>query len=219
MKRIVPALLALVMVRGVVAGGGLSSEDVTWVNRFADRMAAQCASRFDEATARLREKTGPAGERARALMAIERHVNCECLPTRVRVRATPAVVAALRTQDVAVARAFMREQAQACGALGLRESAYANCLSGEQENAFRQTHGRLPDADELDAVAPPDAAMAATCRCYSDEVQALDDATLVAEAEASYRNDQARIADPSVPRYEGRVGAILQACRRRAGAD
>jgi hypothetical protein len=190
----------------------LSTEDVTWINAFADRMAAQCAERFD----RLLSRPGDDPQPAEVMLAIERRVNCECLPTRVRIRATPEVVAALRARNVEVGRAFMQAQARACGAQGLRESALPTCLASEQERAFETEHGRKPEGAELDALPAVHSAMQATCECYAEQFRALDDASLIEEAERSDENFRQREADPAVAPFEGRAHAILNGCRSRA---
>lgn len=191
----------------------LSTEDVTWINGFADRMAAQCAERFDRVQAQL----GDDPRRDGAMLAIERRVNCECLPTRVRVRATPEVVAALRARNVEAGRTFMQAQAKVCGAQGLRESALPTCLATERERAFETEHGRKPEGTEIDTLPAAGAVMQATCDCYAEQFRALDDATLIQEAEASYENFRQRAADPTVPGFEGRAHAILKDCRARIG--
>jgi len=202
--------LMMVMIWMQSAGAEtLSTDDVTWINGFADRMAAQCAERFDRLQARL----GDDARRDGPILAIERRVNCECLPTRVRVRATPEAVAALRARDVAVGRAFMQAQARVCGAQGLRESALPTCLASERERAWEAEHGRKPEGDEIDALPAASAAMQATCECYAEQFRALDDATLIHEAETSDENFRQRAADPAVAPYEGRAHAILSGCR------
>jgi len=200
-----------VLLAPVVGAAGLSTEDVTWINGFADRMASQCVERFARLSDPLGETAGHDGE----MLAIERRVNCECLPTRVRVRATPEVVAALRARDVKTAREFMQAQARHCGAQGLRESARPTCLATEQERDFEASHGRKPEAADIPSLPAPDAAMQATCACYAEQVQALDDAALIGEAEASEANFRQRVADTTVPQYEGRLHAILKDCRGR----
>ncbi len=213
MNRLHVGLVLLWVCSMAAQGAGLSSDDVSWVNRFADDMTRQCVERFERAQAQLAEKSEGAARRAKGLLGVERRVNCECLPTRLRVRATPEVVAALRARNVSVVRKFMRAQAQACGAQGLRDSAQTSCLASEQERAFQARNGHKPKDAEIDALPAPDAAMQATCRCYAEQVNALDDATLIDEAEASYANFRARVDDASVPKYEGRIHAAMQSCR------
>lgn len=200
-----------------VVGAPLSQEDSTWINGFADRMEATCAERFDQADKSVAAKTGWQGERAREMLAAERRVNCGCLPTRIRVRATPQMVAALRARDVNAGRAFMAEQARACGAQGLRDSARTNCLATEQEAAFEALHGRKPTEDDTEPVPALTAVNERTCACYADAVGALDDATIIAEAEAAYANFRARAENPATPRHEGKMEALLNECRQGAG--
>ena len=204
--------MVMAMVWAQSAGAeALSTEDVTWINGFADRMAAQCVERFD----RMQAKLGDDPRRDSAILAIERRVNCECLPTRVRVRATPEVVAALRARDVAAGRVFMQAQAKVCGAQGLRESALPTCLASEQERAFEEKQGRKPEGAEIDTLPAASAAMQATCDCYAERFGALDDASLIQEAEASDENFRQRVADPAVPAFEGQAHAIMKDCRSR----
>ena len=210
------AALFGVMTRGVMAAP-LSQEDSTWINEFADRMAATCERRFDEAQQKIAARTGWQGERAREMMAAERRVNCGCLPTRIRVRATPGAVAALRARDVTAGRAFMAEQAKACGAQGLRDSARSNCLATEQERAFEALHGRKPEDGESAPIPALTDANERVCRCYAAEVEALDDTTIIAEAEAAYASFRERADNPEAPRHVGRMDTLLEICRQRAG--
>jgi hypothetical protein len=189
----------------------LDSEAVTWINGFADRLEQQCVRRFDQ---RATELAG-ADLRTRQMLAIERRVNCECLPTRVRVRASAEVVAALRARDVAAGRAFMQAQAKVCGAQGLRESALPSCLASERERAFEEQQGRKPEGAEIDTLPAASAAMQATCDCYAERFGALDDANLIHEAEASDENFRQRVVDPAVPAFEGQAHAIMKECRSR----
>lgn len=195
---------------------GLSQDDSTWINEFADRMEANCAERFDQAERTLADKRGWQGERAREMIAAERRVNCGCLPTRIRVRATPETVAALRARRVAEGRAFMAAQAKVCGAQGLRDSARTNCLATEQELSFETLHGRKPAEGETEAVPPLTAVNQRTCACYSAAVGALDDATIIAEAEAAYANFRARTDDPDTPRHVGKMESLLATCRAQS---
>ena len=210
-------LTGLTVMISPAMGAPLSEADSTWINEFADKMEATCAQRFDQAEAKLADKTGWQGDRAREMMAAERRVNCGCLPTRIRVRATPEVVAALKERNVGVGRAFMAEQAKACGAQGLRDSARTNCLATEQEVAFEALHGRKPAEGDTEPVPALTAANERTCACYAEAVGALDDATIIAEAEAAYANFRARVENPDTPRHQGRMENLLNDCRQRAG--
>jgi hypothetical protein len=58
--------------------------------------------------------------------------------------------------------------------------------------------------------------MQATCECYAEQFRALDDASLIEEAERSDENFRQREADPAVAPFEGRAHAILNGCRSRA---
>jgi len=208
---------SFVLLVGTVSAASLSQEDSTWINAFADKLMANCTQRFDEAQQRVADKSGWIGERARDMLAAERRVNCGCLPTRIRVRATPAVVAALKQHKVDEGRAFMAEQAKACGAQGLRDSAGSNCLTTEQESAFEMIHGRKPAEGDTDPVPALTEANKRTCACYADAVSVLDDATIIGEAEAAYANFRERVKNPDLPRYVGKMDALLAGCRQRAG--
>jgi len=218
MRSILGVLLAcLLAMSGAAAAAPLSEEDSTWINGFADKMEASCVKRFDEAARQVADKAGWQGDRAREMMAAERRVNCTCLPTRIRVRATPEAVAALKARKLEEGRAFMAEQARACGAQGLRDSALNNCLATEQESTFEAVHGRKPSDGETEAIPPPTEANERTCACYAEAVGALDDSAIIADAEAAYANFRARAENPDTPRHVGRMETLLTECRKRAG--
>lgn len=199
---------ALAVSAGVgMAASTLDAADVTWVNRFADEMATRCAARF---SGRLASVEGDV-TRLR-LIEMERRVNCECLPTRLRVHATADVVAALRAREVAPSRAFMIAHARVCGAQGLRDSAELNCRVDAREAAFVALNARPPTGEERASLAPLDAAGLARCRCFAAGVAALDDDTLIAEAEAAYSAFQARLDDPASAPHQGIFAALKQAC-------
>jgi len=209
-------MILLVPITSVSVAAPLTQEDSTWINQFADKMAANCEQRFDAAARQMADKTGWQGARAREMMAAERRVNCGCLPTRIRVRASAEVVAALKARKVDEGRAFMTEQARACGAQGLRDSARNNCLATEQEAAFEALHGRKPAEGDTEPVPDVTEANERTCACYAEAVAALDDTTIISEAEAAYTNFRARTENPDTPRHVGRMESLLAECRQRS---
>lgn len=188
--------LAGALASAAAAGGGLSSEEVTWINRFADDMVVRCEQRYDQVPADARP-------RAQALFALERRINCECLPTRVRVRATPAVVDALKRRDVTEARRFMLEQARVCGVQGLRDSAHDVCVEREQLRLFEAEQGRAPTAEDAAALAAIPPAVETTCACYAQAVAGLEDQVLIDAAETP----------PDTADGEGVLARLMAGCR------
>ncbi|MCB1961421.1 MAG: hypothetical protein KDE68_13015 [Rhodocyclaceae bacterium] len=189
----------------VHAGPPLDAEAVEWVNRFADEMAQRCEARFE---ARLAD--GESDLNRLGLIEMERRVNCECLPTRLRVYATAELVTALQARQLGPSRAFMTQHARVCGAQGLRDSAMLNCRIDLQEAAFAAARQRPPTPAERATLPPLDAAQQAQCDCYAQGVEQLDDDALIAAIE---EDNAARRDGPTAGAQASRLATLMQACQ------
>jgi len=140
-------------------------------------------------------------EQRRIQFAMMEQAQCTCVADRVRATGDARLPAALLTND-GQASAFLQRAAQECMALGARVTMRPLCLADAQAAGPNET-------DEQKA------ARAAVCHCIGDAVEKLDDATMIAEADAAYENFQARIRDASIPKRKGVIDAIETRCQAK----
>jgi len=173
----------LVLLQVCPARAGDEAERLT---QLADTLEANCRAKHEAMQQAQKSWGKPMWEQERVMQDMQRNIECECLPARVRA-AIPQLSRAMQANKKDEFDAILFAQTKNCHVVG-----------------YRQYVGRLCEVE-------PGAAKK-TCECVAAGTDKLDDETVFSEIMASYKNFEQRVKDKTVPKYEGRMSAIEKAC-------
>ena len=144
--------------------------------------------------ARLKALQEPVSELQKMQLEMVDKDVCPCMAMKIAGVTDASLAARILANDKAAQSAFFEPAFQQCSVAVLRKMALPTCR------------------DDIANSTLAHASVEASCRCYSEAVSRLDDATIRDDAVAAYLNYQARSNDQSIAPYVSKLEVLRLDC-------